>query len=107
MKCDKVIFIEESLEKSFNELSEEDSIKKAIKRAIQTIYEDFSCGRNIKKSLIPMSLINKYDINNLWIYNLPNSWRLLYSVTSSAEVEIIAVLLNWMDHKDYEKLFNF
>jgi hypothetical protein len=65
MKPEKVIFVDESLEKSFNEL------------------------------------------NNLWIYNLLDGWRMLYVLTPSEEVQIIAVVLDWMNHKDYEKLFKF
>jgi hypothetical protein len=107
MKPKKVIFINEELENSFNELKEEDPIKKGLRKAIKNVQEDAFSGRNVKKDLIPKELIQKYEINNLWIYNLPNSWRMLYVITSSEEVEIIAVVLDWMDHKDYEKLFKF
>jgi hypothetical protein len=37
---------------------------------------------------------------------LPNGWRLLYSVVG-VEIELIAVVLDWMDYKDYERLFGF
>ncbi len=107
MKADKVKFVDESLEKAFNELSEKDPTKKAIIRAIKNIKDDCYCGRNVKKRLIPKKLIEKYQINNLWIYNLPSSWRLLYSLTTSGEIELIAVILDWIDHKDYERLFKF
>ncbi len=107
MKADKIIFIDEDLESDFNSLSEGDPIRKALKRAIQTIKEDCYCGRNVKKKLIPRELIIKYEINNLWIYNLPSSWRLLYSITDSPDIKIIAVVLDWINHKDYEKLFGF
>ena len=107
MKPDKVVFVDEELEKSFNELSETDPIKRGIIRAICAIQENFSCGRQVKKELIPNKLVEKYDLKNLWIYDLPNGWRLLYSVTSAGEIEIIAAVLDWMDHKDYERLFGF
>ena len=107
MKPEKVVFFDQNLENSFNELSDYDPLKKALVRAIRTLKEDAFCGRNVKKELIPKSLIQRYGINNLWIYNLPNSWRMLYVITRSAEVEIIAVILDWMNHKDYEKLFKF
>ncbi len=107
MKAHKIIFIDNSLEKTFNDLPEKDSIKKALKRAIVDIKNNCYAGRNVKKKLIPRKLINKYKINNLWIYNLPSGWRLLYSITSPEKVEIIAVILDWMDHKDYERLFKF
>lgn len=107
MKSDKVIFVDKSLEDAFNNLDEKDSTKKALIKAIKDIKENCYCGRNVKKKLIPKSLIQKYRINNLWIYNLPSSWRLLYSLTTSGEIELIAVVLDWMSHKDYERLFKF
>jgi len=30
-----------------------------------------------------------------------------YVLTPSEEVQIIAIILDWMNHKDYEKLFKF
>ena len=60
MKPDKVVFFDEDLENSFNELSDKDPIKKGIIRAIKSLQEDFSCGRNVKKNLIPTSLMQKY-----------------------------------------------
>ena len=107
MKLAKVIFIDDKLEKIFNEMSDKDSIKKALIRAIKNIEEDCQIGRNVKKKLIPKELIQKYNINNLRIYNLPSAWRLIYTITNSNNVEIISIVLDWMNHKDYERLFKF
>jgi len=107
MKPKKVVFVDEELEKSFEEISENDPLKKTLVKAIREIQENCFCGRNVKKELIPKKLIEKYQINNLWIYNLQSAWRLLYSITSTEEIKIIAAILDWMDHKDYERLFGF
>jgi hypothetical protein len=107
MKPEKVVFIDENLEKSFNDLNEIDPIKKSLIRAIKTLQENAFSGRNVKKNLIPNSITQKYKTNNLWIYNLPDGWRMLYVLTPSEEIQIIAVILDWMSHKDYEKLFKF
>jgi len=102
----KVIFIDEELENAFNKLDNVDPIKKALKRAIENIKQDPRAGRNVIKKLIPKKLIKKYEIDNLRIYNLPSAWRMLYTITAN-EIEIISVILEWMNHKDYEKLFKF
>lgn len=107
MKTNKVVFLEETLQKSFEKLDNEDPIKKAIINAITEIKKDAFLGRNVKKKLIPKKLIKKYKINNLWVYNLPNGWRMLYSLANSGEIEIIAAILDWMTHKQYERLFKF
>jgi hypothetical protein len=106
MKPEKVIFADESLERSFVRLNETDPLKKGLIKAIKEVQENSFVGRNVKKNLIPKEIIKKYNINNLWIYNLPNGWRMLYVLTSS-EIRIIAVVLDWMNHKDYERLFKF
>ena len=106
MKPEKVVFIDESLEKSFITLNEADPLKKGLIKSIKEVQENSFAGRNVKKELIPKEIIKRYNINNLWIYNLPNGWRMLYVLTSS-EIRIIAVILDWMNHKDYERLFKF
>lgn len=107
MKPEKVVFIDEELERAFENLSEKDPLKKALEKAVRDISENVFCGRNVKKKLIPKELIQKYSISNLWIYNLPSAWRLLYAITPSEDVRIIAAILDWMNHKDYERLFKF
>ncbi len=70
------------------------------------IAHNHSCGRQVRKQLIPKRLIQKHGINNLWIYNLRKDWRLLYAVQAD-HVELLAIILNWMNHKEYERLFKF
>lgn len=106
MKPQNVKFIGENLEKSFNNISDKDPLKKALVNAIKDLKRNAFCGRNVKKKLIPKKLIKKYGINNLWIYNLPSGWRMLYSL-GKEEVKLVAILLDWMNHKDYERLFRF
>ena len=49
MKPEKVVFLDDSLQKSFNELKEDDPIKKGLKKAIKDIQENVFCGRSVKK----------------------------------------------------------
>jgi len=105
MKPDKVVFVDEELEKSFNELPETDPIKKGIIRAIGSIRENAFVGRNVKKELIPKNFVEKYRLNNLWIYDLPNGWRLLYSIASN-EIEIIVFCRLYFFNSLYDCFFN-
>ena len=111
MKSDKVVFIDAELGKSFEELSEEDPIKKGLKKAIKDIKENFGVGRLITKDTKNKSkiknILNKYKLDNIRIYNLPTAWRVLYSITKSEDLKIISIILDWMNHKDYERLFKF
>jgi hypothetical protein len=104
-KPSRVKFRDKELEKAFNSLSNKDPIKKALIRAIKNIKEDCQSGEYIPKSKIPESYLKKYQIDNVRVYDLPSAWRLMYTLTRTADIEIISVLLDWMNHKDYERLF--
>ena len=103
----KVVFLNADLKESFDDLSKSDPrLSKEIGKALNEICKDHLVGRQVKKKLIPKSLIREYKIKNLWIYNLRKNWRLIYSIDGD-EVELIAIILDWMNHKEYERLFKF
>ena len=107
IKPSKVKFISDELEKDFNSLKDDDFIKKAIIRAIQDLKENAFCGIQIPKKLFPKEYVQKYGIKNLWKYDLPKGWRLLYTITAENEVELISAILEWFSHKDYERSFGY
>ncbi|MBT4165895.1 hypothetical protein HOE04_02545 [archaeon] len=106
----KVRFRDNKIQKAFEELlkshSDEKKIYNWLVRAFKDIEENAFCGIQIPKRLIPKHYINKCKINNLWKYNLPNAWRLLYSVENQ-EIFVVSIILDWMDHKTYERTFNY
>jgi Txe/YoeB family toxin of Txe-Axe toxin-antitoxin module len=81
-------------------------LHKFISRAIDDLKENPFCGIPIPKRLIPKIYIRKYGINNLWKYNLPGAWRLLYSIAGN-RVKIVAIILEWLSHKEYERRFKY
>jgi len=38
---------------------------------------------------------------------LPRGWRLLYTVTAANEVELISAILEWFNHKHYERKLKY
>jgi len=107
IKPSQVIFISQELEEEFESLPENDIIKKAIIRAINDLKQNAFCATPIPKKLIPEEYIKKYDAENLWKYDLPNGWRLLYTINVENKVKLISAILEWFDHKDYERRFNY
>jgi Txe/YoeB family toxin of Txe-Axe toxin-antitoxin module len=107
IKPSKVKFVSEELEKDFESLPEEDIIKKSIKRAIGDLKQNAFSGIRIPKRLFPSEYVKKYGIKNLWKYDLPNGWRLMYTLTPENEIELISAILEWFDHKGYERRFNY
>jgi len=45
-------------------------------------------------------------VNNLWKYDLPNGWRIIFFLEAD-EIKIVAIILEWFSHKDYEKRFKY
>lgn len=107
IKPSEVVFADYKLEKSFNKLHEEEEIKIYLKRAIAQIKVNAYSGTQFQKRLIPKEYIEKYKVNNLWKYDLPDGWRLIYALFPQNKVEILSVIIEWFNHKDYEKRFNY
>ena len=103
----EVKFVEQFLEDDFISLPEKHPIKKGIMRAINNLKVNVFCGEKIEKRLIPWEYLKKYGVDNLWWYPLPNAWRLVYSVTTPSNAEILAVILEYFNHKDYERRFGY
>ena len=63
-------------------------------------------GENAKKAVIPKEYKTKYNADNLFIVDLPDYWRMIYTLESD-EIEIIAFILDIFDHDQYNKKFGF
>ena len=105
-----VAFANKKIEQDFERLKEgkfeDKQLYTFIQRAIDDLKKDPMCGTKISKSLWPKSYINKYHITNLWKYDLPNSWRLIYTILED-KVMILNVILEWFSHKQYERKFGY
>ena len=85
---------------------EDKQLYQFIDRAINDLKLNPACGTKISKHLWPREYVQKYGIKNLWKYDLPNAWRLIYTIESD-EVQIVNIILEWFDHKEYEKRFGY
>lgn len=113
-KIIEVVFSPEA-EKTYWQLSEgagtskiDAMLLKAIQQKIEFIKTDIHYGNPIAKKLIPEEYRIKYGITNLFRVELPNFWRMLYSLTNcETEIEIISFVLDIIDHKAYDKKFGY
>jgi Txe/YoeB family toxin of Txe-Axe toxin-antitoxin module len=78
----------------------------AINRLFDVIVNNPFYGENAKKGLIPKEYKQKYDVSNLFIADLPDYWRMIYTLESD-EIEIVAFVLDIIDHDKYNKKFKF
>jgi hypothetical protein len=86
----------------------ESTILNAFNKKKELIKNNPHYGDPIAKSLIPDEYKEKYGITNLFRVELPNWWRMLYTLTNDeTQIEIIAFVLDIIDHKDYDKKFGY
>lgn len=73
----RVVFAEQKIKEAYNKLeestTEDQNLKRWLDRAFDDIAEDAFCGIQIPKKRIPKKYIQKYEIDNLWKYNLPKA----------------------------------
>ena len=114
MKEIRVIFSSEA-EKVYKYLNNKASFSKnertilnAINKKIELIKINYHYGNPISKNLIPEKYKEGYGVNNLFRVELPNFWRMLYTLTNNeTKIEIIAFVLDIVDHKSYNKKFGY
>lgn len=82
-------------------------ILKAINNKRDLIKANIHYGDPIAKDLIPEEYKLKYGATNLFRVELPAFWRMLYMLTNNEEIEIIAFILDIIDHPGYDKKFGY
>ena len=106
----QIAFITQKLKEQFGYLQkgrfEDQQLYKFINRALDDLKLNPTCGVKIPKKLWPKEYVKKYSVTNLWKYDLPSAWRLIYTIESD-EVTIVSIILEWFDHREYEKRFNY
>ena len=106
----EVTFADDGMKKAFDNLkhskTEDKKLYKWILRAFEDLQENAFYGIQLPKRLIPKTYIDKYGIDNLWKYDLPKGWRLIYSV-SNGQICVLSIILEWLDHRNYERRFSY
>ena len=105
-----VRFFDEPLKQAFQRLKDGSSEEKELYRWLEQAFRDIErnafCGIQIPKKQIPKQFVKRYKIRNLWKYNLPTAWRLLYSIENQ-EFAVVSIVLEWGTHKEYAKRLRY
>jgi hypothetical protein len=86
--------------------SDHQTLLNSIKQKIELLRLNPQYGIHVPKDRIPKDYVHGYDANNLWKVNLSGAWRMIYTVRGS-EIEIISLILDILNHRDYEKKFGY
>jgi aromatic ring-opening dioxygenase LigB subunit len=63
-------------------------------------------GNLIPRKYLTKKIINKYGTDKIFRCKLIGFWRLLYTIIGD-EVKIIALILEFVNHKDYNELLGY
>lgn len=84
----------------------EKQLLKSVNQKISLLKNNPTAGIQILRSLIPKKYAALYDVNNLWKMNLAGYWRMVYTIKTD-EVEILSIILDVIDHNEYNRLFGY
>jgi hypothetical protein len=89
------------VENSFNT-----QLLKAIEREKNNLKIDPQYGIHIPRKNISKAIMARYGTDRLWKINLVGYWRMIYTLVGD-RVKIVAFILEFMDHKKYNKIFGY
>jgi hypothetical protein len=105
-----VYFIDDDAKQAFLALAsaraDDREVFGLLNAAFDAIARDAFCGVQVPKRLILRQYLTGYGIDNLWKYNLSRNWRLMYTVAGDG-TQVIALIIEWLPHKDYERRFGY
>ena len=106
----EIRFADEKIKEAFYKLKNGDPTEKElfkfINQAIDNIENNAFCGIQVPKRQIPKEYIKTLGVTNIWKYDLPNAWRLIYTIRGG-KAFVVSVILEWMTHKEYDRKFNY
>jgi Txe/YoeB family toxin of Txe-Axe toxin-antitoxin module len=109
-RAQSVGFADQKILEAFHKLEfgtfEDRQLRLIIADAIKTLKQNPEAGIKVLRPLWPRTYIQSYGINNLRKLDLNDGWRLLYTLKGS-RVEVVSVILEWMNHKQYERRFGY
>lgn len=106
------VILSEELAKQYAELEKEVSSGncanekefKLIRKGIELLSMNPAHGIKIPHNLpIFAHYVKKFGVDNLWKLDVSGDWRLIYTL-GKEEIEIIAFVIELLDHKAYDKI---
>ena len=77
-----------------------------LEKGLAKLMASPEAGKHVPKRLIPKEYIVKYGITNLWKLNLDSYWRLIYTLEGN-RVKLYAIVLEVLDHREYDRKFGY
>ncbi len=79
---------------------------KAIEREKINLKINPQLGDHIPRKNISKGVVARYGTDRLWRLDLVGYWRIIYTIVGD-EVKIVTFILEFVDHKKYDKVFGY
>jgi len=79
---------------------------KSIERTLGLIEENPFHGDLIPRKFINKNILKEYGTDKIYREELIGYWRLLYTL-SGDDIRVLAIILDFMNHDKYNKLFGY
>lgn len=87
-------------------LDKKDELWKSVDACLEELKSNSLAGMKIPRNLWPTEYTRNFGVTNLYKYNLAGAHRLLYTIyAESGMMKVLAI--DFMSHKEYEKLFGY
>jgi hypothetical protein len=101
-----VIWDDDKQEETYLTTSDDDSIKRKITECIGLLEDGFIMGETVPSKLTPKEYLEK-GFTFVKHVALVDGWRMIYGMRGINKYEILAVILDYDDHKKYDNRFNY
>ena len=81
-------------------------LKKYIDNAMDVLKLKPNAGNSIQRHRWPKKYVDEHDIANLFRYQLPDGYRLIYTIMSDYN-KTTCLLIEVFNHTEYEKRFDY
>ncbi len=78
----------------------------SINHALKNVKANYKYGDLIPRKYISKATMQRYGTSKIFRVELIGFWRLLYTIIGD-EVEVIAFILEYMNHGKYNKIFGY
>lgn len=95
------------LEETLSALDPDDRRRRWISDMDDTLKENMFAGEQVQKMLIPRHYVERYGINNLYRYQHPEGYRSCYTLVNYPGVGVCPLVLDFLNHPEYERLFGY
>jgi hypothetical protein len=87
-------------------LKKDSYLRLIVDKGLDVLKENMFAGQLVERKKFPKSYVQKFGINNLYKYNLDRSNRLVYTLVAD-ESGVAVVVLEILNHKEYERRFGY